>query len=88
VNVFVIGIYLRDIFCLGKYNKKMTNFVNTNGYVEFSNPVSVTFHNNLYPRSSMTKTMFSNNAGVYYKNHSLSTGSGGTVNSGVKARRT
>lgn len=68
----------------------MTNFVNTNGYVEFSNPVSVRFYNNLYPKTSMMKSLFSNNAGIYYKNHSLSTGSGGSgvSNSGVKSRRT
>jgi len=68
----------------------MTNFVNTNGYVEFSNPVSVRFYNNLYPKPSMRKSMFSDNAGVYYKKNSLSTGSGGSgvSNSGVKARRT
>jgi hypothetical protein len=68
----------------------MTNFVNTNGYVEFSNPVSVRFYNNLYPKLSMRKSMFSDNAGVYYKKNSLSTGSGGSgvSNSGVKARRT
>jgi hypothetical protein len=68
----------------------MTNFVNTNGYVEFSNPVSVRFSTELFPRTSMMKSMFSDNAGVYYKKNSLSTGSGGSgvSNSGVKARRT
>ena len=68
----------------------MTKFVNTNGYVEFSNPVSVRFYTELFPRTSMMKSLFSDNAGVYYKNHSLSTGSGGSgvSNSGVKSRRT
>lgn len=64
------------------------NFVNTNGYVEFSNPVSVRFYTELYPRTSMMQSLFSNNAGVYYKNHSLSIGSSGVNNSRVKARRT
>ena len=65
------------------------NFVNTNGYIEFSNPVSVSFVNSLQPTNTMMmKTIFSNNAGIYYKNHSLSTGSGGVSNSSVKARRT
>ena len=66
----------------------MTNFVNTNGYVEVSNPVSVSFVTYLQPRTWMMKSLFSDNAGIYYKNHSLSTGSGGSVNSRVKARRT
>jgi len=67
------------------------NFVNTNGYIEFSNPVSVSFVKVLQPKNTMMmKTLFSDNAGIYYKNHSLSTGSGGSGvnNSGVKARRT
>ena len=64
------------------------NFVNTNGYIEFSNPVSVSFVKSLQPNTMMMKTLFSNNAGIYYKNHSLSTGSGGSINSRVKARRT
>ena len=66
------------------------NFVNTNGYIEFSNPVSVRFHTHLYPRTWMRKSLFSDNAGIYYKKNSLSAGSGGSgvTNSGVKARRT
>jgi hypothetical protein len=68
----------------------MTNFVNTNGYIEFSNPVSVHFSNTLYPRTWMRNSLFSDNARVYYKKNSLSIGSGGSgvSNSGVKARRT
>ena len=68
----------------------MTNSVNTNGYVEFSNPVSIRFSTQLFPRTSMMKSLFSDNAGVYYKKNSLSTGSGGSgvTNAGVKGRRT
>jgi hypothetical protein len=64
-------------------------FVNTNGYIEYGNPVSVIFDNYLYPRTSMTKSLFANNSMVYYKNNSLSTGSGGSGvrNSSVKSRR-
>jgi hypothetical protein len=68
--------------------KEKMNFVNTNGYIELSNPVSVNFQKELYPRTWMMKSLFSDNAGIYYKNHSLSTGSGGSANSRVKARRT
>lgn len=41
----------------------------------------------LRPIMSM-RSLFTNNAQVYYKRHSLSTGSGGVVNSRVKSRRT
>ena len=39
------------------------------------------------PRMSM-KSLFSNNAQVYYKAHSLSAGSGGVTNSRAKKRKT
>jgi hypothetical protein len=39
------------------------------------------------PRMSM-KSLFSNNAQVFYKPHSLSTGSGGVTNYRAKQRKT
>ena len=69
----------------------MTNFVNTNGYVEVSNPVSVQFQKTIptTPRFMM-KSLFSNNANVLYKKGSGSSmaGSSGVRNSSVKSRRT
>jgi len=65
------------------------NFVNTNGYIELWNPVSVQFQNTIpVTRPFMMKSLFSNNANVLYKINSLSTGSGGVRNSGIKSRRT
>ena len=69
----------------------MVNFVNTNGYVEFWNPVSVQFQNTIpVTRLFMMKSLFSDNANILYKTHSLSTGSGfsGVKNANVKSRRT
>ena len=69
----------------------MTNFVNTNGYIEFANPVSVKFQKTIpNTRSFMMKSLFSDNANVLYKKASGSsvTGSAGVRNSGVKSRRT
>lgn len=69
----------------------MTNFVNTNGYIELANPVSVQFQNTIpITRSFMMKSLFSNNANILYKQASGSsvTGSSGVRNSGVKSRRT
>lgn len=69
----------------------MTNFVNTNGYVEMSNPVSVQFQNTIptTPRIMM-KSLFSNNANILYKagSGSSTAGSSGVRNLGIKSRRT
>jgi hypothetical protein len=73
------------------YNIKMPNFVNTNGYIELWNPVSVKFQNTIpTTRSFMMKSLFSDNAKVFYKQGSNSyvTGSAGVRNSGIKSRRT
>ena len=69
----------------------MTNFVNTNGYIEVSNPVSVQFQRTIpVTRSFMMKSLFSNNANILYKqgSGSSSTGSSGVGNYGIKSRRT
>ena len=69
----------------------MTNFVNTNGYIELSNPASVHYQNTIpKTRSFMMKSLFSDNANVLYKTGSGSsvTGSAGVRNSGIKSRRT
>ena len=69
----------------------MTNFVNTNGYIEVSNPVSVNFQSTIpATRSFMMKSLFSNNTNVLYKtgSGSSSTGSSGVGNSRIKSRRT
>ena len=68
----------------------MVNFVNTNGYIEYSNPVSVQFNKALFPRTTMKKSLFSNNAMIYYKTNGVNSGVGGSgvSNSRVIARRT
>jgi hypothetical protein len=68
----------------------MVNFVNTNGYIEYSNPVSVQFNKVLFPRTTMQKSLFSNNAMVYYKKNGVHSGIGGSGvnNSRAIARRT
>jgi len=69
----------------------MTNFVNTNGYIELWNPVSVNFQRTIpVTRPFMMKSLFSNNANILYKKGSGSsvTGSAGVRNSGIKSRRT
>lgn len=60
------------------------------GYIEFSNPVSVKFSKTLPPTSPFSmKSLFSNNAQVCYKSHSLSYGGVGTMrNARAKARKT
>jgi hypothetical protein len=69
----------------------MTNVVNTNGYIELSNPVSVNFQDTI-PKTQpfMMKSLFSNNTNVLYKigSGSSSTGSSGVGNSRIKSRRT
>ena len=69
----------------------MPNFVNTNGYIQLWNPVSVQFQNTIpvTPRFMM-KSLFSDNANVLYKKGSGSsvTGSSGVSNSRIKSRRT
>jgi len=69
----------------------MTNVVNSNGYVEVGNPVSIQFQNTVpATRPFMMKSLFSNNANVLYKSGSGSsgTGSSGVRNLGAKSRRT
>ena len=69
----------------------MTNFVNTNGYIEVSNPVSVHFQSTIpATRSFMMKSLFSNNANILYKpgSNSSMTGSSGVSNSRIKSSRT
>ena len=69
----------------------MPNAVNTNGYVEVGNPVSVLFQNTVpTTRPFMMKSLFSNNANVLYKRGSGSsgTGSSGVRNLGAKSHRT
>lgn len=69
----------------------MTNAVNSNGYIELGNPVSVRFQNTIpETRPFMMKSLFSNNANVLYKQGSGSsgTGSSGVRNLGAKSRRT
>jgi hypothetical protein len=61
------------------------------GYIQFNNPVSVQFK--LYPSTKAAKTLgkslFTDNAQVYYKPGSLPSGGVGTVrNSTIKGRRT
>ena len=69
----------------------MPNFVNTNGYVELSNPVNVQFQKTIpaTPRFMM-KSLFSNNTNVLYKagSGSSTAGSSGVCNSRIKSRRT
>ena len=59
-------------------------------YIEFSNPVSIQFSKTLPPTPPFSmKSIFSNNAQVCYKPHSLSYGGIGTMrNARVKARKT
>ena len=69
----------------------MTNFVNTNGYIEFWNPVNVSFQSSIpATRPFMMKSLFSDNANVLYKKSSGSsvTVSAGVRNSSIKSRRT
>lgn len=69
----------------------MPNFVNTNGYIELWNPVSVHFQKTIpTTRPFMMKSLFSDNANVLYKQgtNSSVTGSAGVRNSGVKSKRT
>ena len=69
----------------------MTNAVNSNGYIEFGNPVSMQFQNTIpITRPFMMKSLFSNNANILYKKGSSSsgTGSSGVRNIGAKSRRT
>ena len=69
----------------------MVNFVNTNGYIEVSNPVIMSFQSTIptTPRFMM-KSLFSNNANILYKvgSGSSTTGSSGVCNSSIKSRRT
>ncbi len=59
-------------------------------YIQFTNPVSVPFSKTLPHRTSLSmKSVFSNNAQVCYKQHSLSYGGIGTrKNSRIIARKT
>ena len=59
-------------------------------YIEFSNPVPSVFSRTLPPTPQFSmKSLFSNNAQVCYKPHSLSYGGIGTMrNSRAKARKT
>ena len=59
-------------------------------YIEFSNPVRFSFSKTLpQPPAFSMKSLFSNNAQVCYKPHSLSYGGVGTMrNSRAKARKT
>jgi len=69
----------------------MTNVVNTNGYIQFWNPVSVHFQKTIpNTRPFMMKSLFSDNANILYKQGSGSSvsGSSGVRNSSVKSRRT
>jgi len=69
----------------------MPNFVNTNGYIQLWNPVSVKFQKTIpTARPFMMKSLFSDNANVLYKQgtNSSVTGSAGVRNSSVKSRRT
>ena len=68
-----------------------SNAVNSTGYIELSNPVSVQFQKTIpTTRPFMMKSVFSNNANVLYKDHTNSStaGSSGVRNSSVKSRRT
>lgn len=60
------------------------------GYIEFSNPVPFRISNTLPQTSPFSmKSLFSNNAQVCYKPHSLSYGGIGSMrNSRVKSRKT
>jgi hypothetical protein len=60
------------------------------GYIQFSNPVSVQFTRTVPVQSRFSmKSIFSNNAMVYYKPGSLSTSGAGTVsNSRHKGKKT
>jgi len=64
--------------------------INSNGYIQFWNPVpAITSKTLPKPRAFMMKSLFSNNSLVCYKPGSLSMGTGGTVrNLSVKSRRT
>jgi len=66
------------------------NFINSNGYIQFGNPVpNITSKVLPKPRPFMMKSLFSNNSNVVYKAGSLSLGNVGTVrNIGTKSRRT
>ena len=69
----------------------MTNAVNTNGYIEVGNPVSIRFQSMIpITRPFMMKSLFSNNANILYKtgSNSSGTGSSGVRNLGAKSRRT
>ena len=58
-------------------------------YIEFTNPVSSSFSRTLPPTTLSMKSLFTNNAQVCYKPHSLSYGGIGTMrNSRAKARKT
>jgi len=64
--------------------------VNSNGYIQFWNPVpAITSKRLPKTRPFMMKSLFSDNSLVCYKPGSLSMGTGGTVrNLSVKSRRT
>ena len=69
----------------------MTNFVNTNGYIQFWNPVSVNYQTTIpTTRPFMMKSLFSNNANILHKpgSGSSTSGSSGVRNLSVKSRRT
>lgn len=50
-----------------------------NSYIQFSNPVSVTFTTIPAMKPMTMKSLFSNNSAVYYKPGSLVSGGVGTV---------
>ena len=60
------------------------------GYIEFSTPGIMNFVRRLPTiQTSYMRSVFSNNAQVYYKEHSLQSSGAGTVsNSRAKSRRT
>ncbi len=58
-------------------------------YIQFTNPVSVTFTTNPSVNPMTMKSLFSNNSAVYYKPGSLASGGVGTVrNSRLKWKQT
>jgi len=65
------------------------NFINSNGYIQFHNPVAnITSKVLPKPRAFMMKSLFSDNSRVVYKAGSLSIGNAGTVrNASIKSRR-